>query len=180
MIGRLRGTVSEKTPPFFLLDVSGIGFLIQAPLSTFDNIDENQEITLYTKCIFKEDEAFIYGFLKQEELKTFQDLISVSGVGPKSALNFLSRFTPDEISQAIENEDLEVLSSVPKIGNKLASKIVLELKGKLKFEEKPTSFNKAIDALCSLGLTRSEAIQRLKGLPKNLPLEELVKQALRK
>ena len=180
MIGRLRGKVSEKIPPHFLLDVSGIGFLIQAPLSTFDNIEENQEITLYTKCIFKEDEAFMYGFLTQEELRAFQDLISVSGVGPKSALNFLSRFTPEEIFQAIENEDLEVLSSVPKIGKKLASKIVLELKGKLKFAEKATPVDQAINALCSLGLTRSEAIQRLKGLPKDLPLEELVKQALRK
>lgn len=180
MIGRLRGKVLEKAPPFFILDVSGIGFLVQSPLSAFDHIAENQEIILYTKCLFKEDEAFIYGFLTQEELKMFQDLISVSGVGPKSGLNFLSRFSPEEISQAIEDENLELLSSVPKIGKKLASKIVLELKGKLKFIEKPTVFNHAVNALCSLGLTRAEATQRLKGLPQNLTLEELVKQALRK
>ena len=180
MIGRLKGKVTEKTPPFFILDVSGIGFLIQAPLSTFDHIEENQEITFFTKCLFKEPEAFIYGFLNQADLKAFQDLTSVSGVGPKSALNFLSRFSPEEIFQAIEDENLALLSSVPKIGKKLASKIVLELKGKLKFEEKSTVFNQAVNALCSLGLTRSEAIERLKGLPKELYLEELVKQALRK
>jgi len=180
MIGRLKGKVTEKTPPFFILDVSGIGFLIQAPLSAFDHIEENQEITLFTKCLFKEPEAFIYGFLNQADLKAFQDLTSVSGVGPKSALNFLTRFSPEEIFQAIEDENLALLSSVPKIGKKLASKIVLELKGKLKFEEKSTVFNQAVNALCSLGLTRSEAIERLKGLPKELSLEELVKQALRK
>ena len=180
MIGRLSGKVLEKTPPFFTLDVSGIGFLIQTPLSTFDLIEKDQEITLYTKCLFKEDEAFIYGFLNQDELKIFQDLISVPGLGPKSALNILSRFSPKDISQAIEDENLELLSSVSKIGRKLASKIVLELKGKLKFVEKPTVFNQAVNALCSLGLTRTEAIQRLKELPKDLTLEELVKQALRK
>jgi Holliday junction DNA helicase RuvA len=179
VIGRLKGTVVEKTPPLFILDVSGVGFVVQAPLSSFDTIKENQEITLYTKCLFKEEEAFIYGFLTKDELNIFTDLISVSGVGPKLALNLLSTFPPDEISQAIENENLELLSSVPKIGKKLASKIVLELKGKLSFAEKATVFNQAIHALCSLGLTRVEAIQRLRGLPVDIPLEELIKRALR-
>ncbi|HEC77983.1 MAG TPA: Holliday junction branch migration protein RuvA [candidate division WOR-3 bacterium] len=180
MIGRLTGKVYEKTPPFFILDVSGIGYLIQSPLSTFKQIKEEEEITLYTKCIFKEDEAFIYGFLTREELKIFEELISVSGVGPKSGLNLLSSFSPEEISEAIENENVELLSSVPKIGKKIASKIILELKGKLKFDETPKLFTQAVNALCSLGISRSEALQRLKGLPQNLTLEELVKQALRK
>ena len=179
MIGRLKGKVTEKTPPFFILDVSGVGFVVQAPLSSFDMIKENQEITLFTKFLFKEEEAFIYGFLKKDELNIFTDLISVSGVGPKLALNLLSNFKPEEINQAIENENLELLSSVPKIGKKLASKIVLELKGKLTFTDKPTVFNQAINALCSLGLTRAEAVQRLKGLPKDISLEKLIKQALR-
>lgn len=180
MIGRLRGTVAEKNPPFFILDVAGVGYLIQSPLSTFNRIAEGQEATLYTKCVYKEDDASIYGFLTPEELKTFADLISVSGVGPKSGLSFLSTFSPDEISQAVDSENLDVLSSVPRIGKKLASKIVLELKGKLKFDEKPQVYEQAINALCSLGLTHAEAVQRLKGLPQELPLEEIVKQALRK
>jgi len=179
VIGRLRGNVIEKTPPFFILDVSGVGFVVQAPLSSFDTIKENQEIILYTKCLFKDEEAFIYGFLTKDELNIFTDLISVSGVGPKLALNLLSTFPPDQISQAIENENLELLSSVPKIGKKLASKIVLELKGKLSFAEKATVFNQAVHALCSLGLTRVEAIQRLRGLPTDISLEELIKRALR-
>lgn len=180
MIRILRGKVLEKESPHIIVDVSGVGFLIHTPLSTFDHIQEEQEITMYTHCLFKEDEAFIYGFLNPDELKTFQDLISVPGVGPKSALNVLSRFSPAEVTQAIGDENLELLASVPKIGKKVASKIVLELKGKLPFVEKSTVFNKAINALCSLGLSRTEAIQRVKGLPKDLSLEELVKRALRK
>jgi Holliday junction DNA helicase RuvA len=180
MIGRLQGKVLEKTPPFFILDVSGIGFMVQTPLSSFKRIEEHQEVVVYTKCLIKDEEAYVYGFLNRDELDTFVCLISVPGVGPKSALNLLSSFSPDEITRAIESENVELLSSVTKVGKKLASKIILELKGKLSLAEKPTPFKKAITALCKLGLTRSEAIERLKGLPENLSLEELVRQALRK
>jgi len=179
MIGRLRGKVVQKYPPFFLLDVSGVGFVVQCPLPVFDKIKEDTEITIYTKCLFKEEEAFIYGFADQEQLNMFNTLTSVPGLGPKSALNILSKFSPEELTQAIETEDLELLTSVPKIGKKLASKIVLELKGKITLVGKPTAFNQAINALCSLGLTRVEAMQRLQALPNNLSVEELVKRALR-
>lgn len=180
MIGRLKGRVIEKSPPFFTLDVSGIGFVVQSPLSIFDRIIEHEEIVIYTKCLFKEEEAFIYGFLSQEQLDMFNTLTSVPGLGPKSALNLLSRFAPEEISGAIETEAIEVLCSVPKIGKKLASKMILELKGKIITAGKPSAFDQAVNALCSLGLTRTEAIQRLQGLPNNLSLEELIKRALRK
>ena len=180
MIGRLNGKIIEKSPPFITLDVSGIGFTVQCPLSVFEHIVENQEVTIFTKCLFKEDEAFVYGFFEKDQLNMFNTLTSVPGLGPKSALNLLSKFSPEEISQAVETEDFELLSSVPKIGKKLASKVILELKGKVSLVGKPTNFNQAINALCALGLTRAEAIQRLKGLPNNLKLEELVKRALRK
>lgn len=179
MIGRLKGRVIEKSPPFFTLDVSGIGFFIQGPFSIFDSVIENEEITIYTKCLFKEEEAFIYGFLSQEQLDMFNTLTSVPGLGPKSALNLLSKFSAEEIKQAIETDAVEMLCSVPKIGKKLASKIILELKGKIITTGKPSSFDQAVNALCSLGLTRSEAVQRLQGLPSNLTLEELIKRALR-
>jgi len=179
MIGRIKGRVIEKSPPYFTVDVSGIGFIIQSPLSIFDRVIENEEINLYTKCLFKEEEAFIYGFLTKDQLDIFNTLTSVSGVGPKFALNLLSRFTPEEITQAIDTESIEMLSSVPKIGKKLAGKIILELKGKIVLTTKPTSFDQAVNALCSLGLTRMEAIQRLKDLPHDLSIEELVKRALR-
>ena len=179
MIGRLKGVVIEKSPPFFTIDVSGIGFVVQCPLPIFEKIAEGAEVTLYTKCLFKEEEAFIYGFVDKEQLGMFNTLTSVPGLGPKSGLNLLSKFTAEEIAQAVETEDIEMLSSVPKIGKKLASKIILELKGKLSLVGKPTVFNQAISALCSLGLTRTEAVQRLKGLPNDMQLDELVKRALR-
>jgi len=179
MIGRLKGRVLEKLPPTFILDVSGIGFVVQAPLTIFKKIETDQEIIIYTKCLIKDEEAFIYGFLTREELDTFEELISVPSVGPKSALNLLSNFSPEEIAQAIEEENLELLSSISKIGKKIASKIILELKGKLSFVAKTTTFNQAVNALCALGLSRSEAINRLRRLPNNLSLEEMIRQALR-
>jgi len=179
MIGRLKGKIVEKSPPFLTVDVLGIGFVVQCPLSVFDKIEDDSEIMFYTKCLFKEEEAFIYGFLDKDQLNMFNTLVSVPGLGPKSALNLLSKFSAEELMQAVETEDIELLSSVPKIGKKLASKIILELKGKICLVGKPTVFNQAISALCSLGLTRAEAIQRLKGLPNNMSLEELVKRALR-
>ena len=101
MIGRLKGTVIEKSPPFFILDVSGIGFVVQCPLSIFDKIKESEEIVIYTKCLFKEEEAFVYGFPNQDQLNMFNTLTSVPGLGPKSALNMLSKFTPDDFNLVI-------------------------------------------------------------------------------
>ncbi len=179
MIGRLKGRVIEKSPPYFLLDVSGIGFSIQSPLNIFDHLELEKEVVVYTKTIIKEEEIFIYGFLDREELKIFEELTSVPGVGPKSALALLSNFNPQELARAIEEENIDLLSSIPRVGKKLASKIILEMKGKLSFAKETSILNQAIDALCSLGLTRAEAIARLKGLPGDLPLEEMVKEALR-
>jgi len=180
MIGRLRGRVLEKSPPSLTLDISGIGFLVSLPLSSFEKIEEGQEIIIFTRFLIKDESAYIYGFLTKEELQIFEQLISVSGVGPKSALNLLSRFSPEEVKQAIESEDIGLISSVPKLGKRIAAKIILDLKGNLCLTEKPTVFNQAVAALISLGLSRAEAIQRLTGLPNILSLEELVKEALRR
>ncbi len=180
MIGRLRGTVSEIQPPFLILDVAGIGFTVEAPMSLFGKLKVNQEIMLYTKTRIKEDELLLYGFLNLEDLKLFNDLISVTGVGPKSALNMLGRFSAREIKRAIDAEDVDLLASVPKVGKKSASKIVLDLKGKLTFAERSSNLQQAINALCSLGLSRNEAQEKLKGLSNNLSVEELIKEALKR
>ncbi len=179
MIGRLRGRIIEKNPPFLILDVTGIGFLIQLPLNAFKNLELNQDVVLYTKSLIKEDAMCLFGFLDKNELEIFEALISVPGFGAKSALTLLSNFTPEEITKAIEEENLELLSSVPRIGRKLASKIILEMKGKLSFVKEAGTFEQAINALCALGLNRNEALTRLKGLPNGLTVEELIKQALR-
>ena len=180
MIGRLRGLVSDLQPPFLILDVNGIGYNIEIPISLFEKIKNNQELTLYTKTRIKEDEILLYGFLTAEDLKLFNNLISVTGVGPKSALNILGRFTAQEIKQAINDEDIDLLASVPKVGKKIASKIVLDLKGKISFAEPSSNLQQAISALCSLGLSRSEAQEKLKGLNGKIPVEDLIKEALKK
>uniref|UniRef100_A0A7C4THT6 Holliday junction branch migration complex subunit RuvA n=1 Tax=candidate division WOR-3 bacterium TaxID=2052148 RepID=A0A7C4THT6_UNCW3 len=179
MIGRIQGRVIGKSPPYFTIDVAGIGFIIQSPLNIFDQLELNKEVIVYTKCLIKEEEILIYGFLEEAALKMFEELTGIPGVGPKSALGLLSNFTPQEIARAIEEENVELLATVPRVGRKLASKIVLEMKGKLSFVKEKEIFNQAINALCALGLTRSEAINRLKGLPSDLPLEEIIKRALR-
>ena len=180
MIGRLRGIIIDIQPPFIILDVNGVGFNLEVPISLFEKIKNNQEIILYTKTRIKEDELLLYGFITAEDLKLFNDLISVTGVGPKSALNILGRFSAQKIKQAIDAEDVEMLSSVPKVGKKIASKIVLDLKGKLTFAEPSSNLQQAINALCSLGLSRNEAQEKLKGLNSKSPVEELIKEALKK
>lgn len=179
MIGRLCGKIIEKNPPFLILDVSGIGFLIQLPLNAFKTLEPDQDVVLYTKSLIKEEEMLLFGFLDKKELEIFEALTSVPGLGPKSALTLLSNFTPEDITKAIEEENLELLSSVPRIGKKLASKIILEMKGKLNFVKETGTFEQAINALCALGLNRNEALARLKGLPNNLTVEEMIKLALR-
>lgn len=180
MIGRLHGIILDMQPPFIILDVNGIGFNVEAPMSLFEKLRKNQEITLFTKTRIKEDELLIYGFSATEDLKLFNNLTSVSGVGPKSALNILGRFSTQEIKQAIDAEDVDLLASVPKVGKKIASKIVLDLKGKLSFPESSGNIQEAINALCSLGLSRGEAQEKLRGLNSNLPVEALIKEALKK
>ncbi len=179
MIGRLRGRIIEKNPPFLILDVSGVGFLIQLPLNSFEKLELNQDLILYTKSLIKEEEILLFGFLERTEMELFEALISVPGLGPKSALTLLSNFSPEEITKAIQEENLELLSSVPRIGRKLASKIILEMKGKISFVRESGAFEQALNALCALGLSKNEALARLKGLPANLSVEELIKQALR-
>jgi Holliday junction DNA helicase RuvA len=179
MIGRLKGTILEKTPDHFIIDISGIGYVVYTPATTLKKIAPGGELVVYTKCLYKEEEAFIYGFLTRDELTTFEELISVSGVGPKLGLHLLSAFSPEDIYRAVEEENVELLSSVSKVGPKIASKIILDLKGKLSFIEKSTTFSQAMNTLCSLGLSRVEAINKLKDLPPNLSLEEMVKQALK-
>jgi len=179
MIGKIKGKVIEKSPPWLTIDISGLGFIVYMPASAFSKITTGQEIEVFTKYLIKEEEAFLYGFLTRDELAIFEELISVPGIGPKSGLTLLSNFTPEELARAIEEENIGLLSSVPKIGQKLASKIILELKGKMQFKKESTTFDQAVNALCSLGLNRAEAISRLKGLPNNLSVEEMVKLALR-
>lgn len=181
MIYSLTGIIREKVPPRLIVEVGGVGFLVFMPLSLFDKIGgPGDKLSILTRLIVKEDAMELYGFLTSAELCLFEDLITVPGIGPKSGLSLLSRFSVAELVEAIENQNDELLSTVSGIGKKTAAKIILELKGKIKFEKDKPSFNQAVEALISLGLTRGEAIERLKGVDPRLAAGEMIKKVLGK
>lgn len=181
MISSLTGIIREKAPPRLVIEVGGLGFELHLPVSLFARIGGlGDRVSVLTKLVVKEDALELYGFLHPAELDLFEDLLGVPGIGPKSALNMLSRFSVKELIGAVEAQNDELLATVPGIGKKTAAKIILELKGKLKFEKDRPNFVQAVDALMALGLTRGEAIDRLKALDPNTSPEVMVKKALAK
>src|SRR5574343_830438 len=132
MISRLTGVLAEKAPPFVLVDVNGVGYEVQVPLRTFDNLPElGAKVTLLTQFIVREDAQLLYGFLTPTERASFRELIKISGVGPRIALALLSRLNTDEFAQAVSAQDARRLVKVPGIGKKTAERLLLELKGKI-------------------------------------------------
>ena len=131
MIGRLHGRLIEKTPPQILIDVNGVGYEVDVPMSTFCNLPaEGQEITLLTHFVVREDAMLLYGFATAAERQTFRALIRISGIGPRIALAVLSGMSTNDFAAAVENGDAALLTRVPGIGKKTAERLVLELKGK--------------------------------------------------
>ena len=181
MITSLTGIIKEKNPPRLVIEVGGIGLTVFMPLSTFDKLGRlGDKASVLTKLIVKEDALELYGFLQVDELNLFEDLIGVPGIGPKTGLNLLSKFTVRELIDAVESQNDELLATVTGVGKKTAAKIILELKGKIKFETDKPNLSQAVEALVSLGLSRSEAIERLKGIDHKLGPQEMVKKVLSK
>ena len=132
MIGRLHGKLIEKTPPQVLVDVGGVGYEVDVPMSTFCNLPaEGSEITLLTHFIVREDAQLLYGFATAAERQTFRALIRISGVGPRIALAVLSGMSTQDLADAVEQGNATLLTRVPGIGKKTADRLILELKGKL-------------------------------------------------
>ena len=132
MIGQLRGKLLEKQPPMVMLDVNGVGYLLQVPLSTFFVLPSLQaEVVLRTHFIVREDAHLLFGFATKEECSLFQEIIKVNGVGPKVALAILSGLSPQEFIDAIVYEDISRLKTIPGIGTKTAERILVELKDRL-------------------------------------------------
>lgn len=132
MIGYLTGKIIEKTiPNSILLDIQGVGYLVELPLSSFTKLPLlNETVSLHIQHIFREDASILYGFLTKEEREAFRLLIKVTGIGPKSAIVILSGLTPIELHQVIENEDITQLTKVPGVGKKTAERLILELRDK--------------------------------------------------
>lgn len=165
MIGSLRGEVLELGDTWALLEVQGIGYRVTAPPHVLASIRSATRAFVYTYDHIREDTHELFGFTLLSDLELFEQLISISGVGPKAAMTILSIGSGDMVRRAIMAGDLTTLTSVPGVGKKTAQKIVLELKGQLVEEDTAQDEDRdAIDALMSLGYSAAQAKEALKGI----------------
>lgn len=191
----LMGTVAHMEEGLAVIDCGGVGYGCHTTTTTLSRIKKGETAKLFTYCNIKEDAFDIYGFYTNEELKSFQMLLGVTGVGPKVALALLSYTTPDRLSLAIMTGDEKALTQAPGVGKKMAQRIILELKDKLGslMTEVDSSFEavaavntggkaaEAAAALSALGYSASEAGAALKGIDvETLPVEEIIRAALKK
>jgi Holliday junction DNA helicase RuvA len=187
MIARLTGVLSEKAPPFVLLDVNGVGYEVQVPMSTFYNLPElGAKVTLLTQFIVREDAQLLYGFATATERESFRELIKITGVGPRIALAVLSGLSANELAQAVAAQEAGRLLKVPGSGKKTAERLLLELKGKLAPALGAAGVVVANDAqadilqaLIALGYSDKEAQAALKALPADVGVSEGIKLALK-
>lgn len=132
MIGRLRGVLAEKQPPHLLIDVAGVGYEVEAPMSTFYQLPETgQELTLLTHMVVREDAQLLFGFASESERQLFRTLIKVNGVGAKLALTILSGIAADEFARAVQDTDTAALVRLPGIGKKTAERLIVEMRDRL-------------------------------------------------
>jgi len=187
MIGRLSGLLAQKSPPLVLVDVHGVGFEVDVPMSTFYNLPAlGEKVVLLTHFVVREDAQVLFGFLTEPERATFRLLVKISGVGPRTALSILSGLSVDELAQAVTRQDGARLVKVPGIGKKTAERLLLELKGKLGPDlALPTSTpvsdtqGDITQALQALGYSDREAAAALKALPADVGVSEGIKLALK-
>ena len=188
MIGRLTGLLAEKNPPQLLLDVNGVGYEVDVPMSSFYNLPGlGEKVTLLTHFVVREDAQVLFGFLTHEERNTFRQLVKISGVGPRTALSILSGLSVDELAQAVSRQESGRLVKVPGIGKKTAERLLLELKGKLgdalaspaAGSVQNDSQGDILQALLALGYSDREAAASLKALPADVGVSEGIKLALK-
>lgn len=196
MIDSIQGKLVYKSPTYLRVNIKGIGYGINIPVSTYNSLDEiGKDISLFTYLYVREDVLRLYGFKTEDEIETFKLLLSVTKVGPQLALGVLSSLSVIELKEAIISEDVTRLNSVPGVGKKTAQRIILELKEKISPIEEmllPTRgldekaaflIEEGIRGLMSLGCSKKEALKAIKSAYDNLKdkkpsLEELVKHAL--
>lgn len=198
MIGQLRGIILEKQPPQLLVDVHGVGYEVDAPMSTFYQLpDVGSEVSLFTHFVVREDAQLLYGFYTRDERTLFRTLLKVNGVGPRMALTILSSTTPEEFVRCVLNNDTASLVRVPGVGKKTAERLVIEMRDKLSdwyqapavegvMPTKKESGSRhqilqdAISALVVLGYKQQEANRTVTKVDDgNISSEELIRRALR-
>ena len=186
MIGRLSGLLAEKNPPQIVLDVNGVGYELDVPMSTFYNLPASGEkVTLLTHFAVREDGHYLYGFLSEAERFAFRQLLKISGIGARTALSVLSGLSVGDLAAAVAQQEVGRLIKVPGIGKKTAERLLLELKGKLGADI-GLPLHAASDAqadiqqaLVALGYSDKEAALALKALPKDVGVSEGIKLALK-
>jgi len=188
MIGRLRGVLLEKTPPFVLVDVNGVGYEVEVPMSTFYNLPAvGETVTLLTQFIVREDAQLLFGFGSDRERSIFRQLLKVNGVGAKSALSILSGLSVEDLIRAITLQEAGMLTRIPGVGKKTAERLLLELKDKFSMLDgvslgtaKPQSSNAdVLTALVALGYNEREALAAVKHVPADCAIEEGIRLALK-
>ncbi len=198
MIGRLKGILLEKQPPHILLDVQGVGYELDAPMSTFYKLPTlGETVTLHTHMVVREDAQLLYAFAEKRERELFRELIRLNGVGPKLALALMSGLEVDELIRAVQAQDTSALVRVPGVGKKTAERLLIELRDRFKaWETLPGSFKPlasgsappmpashsadAVSALISLGYKPQEASRAIAAVEVDgLSSEELIRRALK-
>lgn len=195
MIGRLTGKLLQKEPPALLIDVSGVGYELEAPMTTFYDLPATGEmVTLHTHLVVREDAHLLYGFSNEAQRRLFRSLLKVSGVGPRVALAVLSGLTTQEFIQCIVGEDVARITRVPGIGRKTAERLIVELRDKVDTEEGSAQYmvqgagstaplnpaGEAVSALMALGYKPNEATRLVRAVEADdLDTEEIIRQALK-
>ena len=187
MIGRITGTLAAKQPPQVLVDVNGVGYEIDVPMSTFYNLPAlGEKISLLTHLAIREDAHLLYGFGSEIERAAFRELLKVSGIGAKTALSVLSGLSVNDLSAAIAAQEIGRIVKVPGIGKKTAERLLLELKGRPVFAGAisavagETSVSDDVrQALLALGYNEKEAAAAMQKLPADLPVSDAIRQALK-
>ena len=189
MIGYLTGKIISSKPTHILLDVNGVGYAIKISINTFEKLTGKNTISLYIYTNVKEDSITLFGFYSEAEKEMFELLISINGVGPKSALSLLSGISTDDLKQAIITSNVERIVAVPGIGRKTAERLILELKSKVRDikEEgispaKQSLQKEAVAALTTLGYNLASSEKAVNKILSDLPdcsLEELIKRSLK-
>ncbi|NWC07485.1 Holliday junction branch migration protein RuvA [Pseudomonas agarici] len=205
MIGRLRGTLAEKQPPHLILDVNGLGYELEVPMTTLYRLPSvGEPLTLHTHLVVREDAQLLYGFVGKRERDFFRELIRLNGVGPKLALALMSSLEVDELVRCVSAQDTSALVKVPGVGKKTAERLLVELKDRFKaWETVPSMFalvpnqpdgsppvpvpvpvasaeTDAVSALISLGYKPQEASKAVSAIKeKGLSSEDMIRRALK-
>jgi Holliday junction DNA helicase RuvA len=189
MIGQLNGKLIEKNPTELLIECAGVGYEVKISLNTFSAIGNDEAIRLHTRLIVREDAHILYGFATKEEREMFNHLISVSGIGPNTAMIMLSSLSTEDIALAIQNEDVRTIQSIKGIGVKTAQRVIIDLKDKMLkfnftagniFSGNNTNRFDALTALVSLGFDKKAADKALdKVSTGDETVEKLIKDALK-